>query len=66
MMKAPEAGERLLHESSGVDGSFFVRPRPGDHANEHVLTVLYHGQPTHHVLSQAADGTILLSKKPTG
>ena len=44
--------------SSGAltDGKFFVRKRGPTTPNEYVLTVVYKGRPTHHLMKQSAAG----------
>ncbi len=47
------------------DGRFLVRPRPGTPA-EYVLSVVFKGKATHHLIQPAPDGVLQINRKTLG
>ncbi|EGD75476.1 hypothetical protein PTSG_06550 [Salpingoeca rosetta] len=45
--------DALVKKHGMKEGTFLVRPRGAAHPNEYVLTVVYKGKSTHHLLKQA-------------
>jgi hypothetical protein len=62
-----EAAERLLTTAGLDDGRFLVRRRAGV-AGEYVLSVVYKGAPTHHLVAKGGgdDGALVINKKSYG
>eukprot|EP00041_Stephanoeca_diplocostata_P031613 m.988954 g.988954 ORF g.988954 m.988954 type:complete len:1536 (+) comp23994_c0_seq4:216-4823(+) len=62
-----QADELLLaNGGSGTSGKFLVRSK-GSSGTSFVLSVIYKGAPTHHILAQeSVGGEFLLNKQPTG
>lgn len=44
----------------GGDGTFLLHPRPD--AGKYVLSVVYRGKPTHHLLCREAPGRFVINK----
>jgi hypothetical protein len=53
----------MLHGAS--DGTFFFRERP-ENAAEFVLSVVYHGKATHHLVRWANSGFLTVNSKQFG
>ncbi|EDQ84906.1 uncharacterized protein MONBRDRAFT_29769 [Monosiga brevicollis MX1] len=50
------AGELIMAHPEVVDGLFFVRGRGADRPGEYVITVVYKGKPTQHLVRQSSKG----------
>lgn len=56
----------LANDGDGVSGKFLVRSKGGS-VNDYILSVIYKGAPTHHVLARESLGAeFMLNKQPTG
>jgi hypothetical protein len=62
------AMDRVLAEKTAgsTEGAFFMRPRGADAPGEHLLTVVYKGKPTHHLVKADASGIFTINGKDAG
>jgi hypothetical protein len=45
------------------DGAYFLRPHPTNDTAKHVLSVVFRGKPTQHVIAKGSDGKITVNGK---
>jgi hypothetical protein len=60
VMTKPEAAA-LLATGDKHDGKFLLRPRAAGNDKEFVLSVIYKGKPTHHLLAQTPDDSFTVN-----
>lgn len=49
-----------------VDGRFIVRARGPDYPKDFVLSVVYRGKATHHLITPGSDGFMTINRKTFG
>lgn len=52
----------LMGPEGKADGTFIVRKRVSSSEEQYVISVIYQGKATHHLVSKDSDGTLLVNK----
>eukprot|EP00045_Choanoeca_perplexa_P011891 m.127608 g.127608 ORF g.127608 m.127608 type:complete len:627 (+) comp15805_c0_seq1:75-1955(+) len=62
-----EQAEELIMNAGGKDGRWLVRPRPtANGTGDYVLSLVFKGKPTHHLIQKRPDGVYTINKKAYG
>jgi hypothetical protein len=61
----PPPNTELLMKSAPQEGQFLIRARQKK-SEDLVLSVIYKGKATHHLITQEPDGTLLVNKRKYG
>jgi len=64
-MATAKAGALATEHLGTTDGNYFIRKRGGENPKDFVLTVMFRGKPTQHLITEA-DGKLSIDKKATG